>query len=421
MSSEVRRNRLVRHILPAAAVLIAALGLAPAGGQAQSGQSLDQVEQKLEKERKRQKALDKAADRLEAETRDLRQKMIRAARRTQEREALISTLEVQYESLRDELRERRSSLQDRRLQLSQTLGALTTMSRDPRRAFFLFPGTPKQSVQSSILLQSAIPALRDRADLLRDELAALTNVQADLAEKLDELSRAEGELVAERQTLDALLAEKAKKAKQTEAARDKSRSRVAKLVKEAKDLRDLMNRLNRPVPKPAPEAATEAEHAKVNAPGEQLAARPPGRPTGLRDFPASPEAGAFSAPAAGRVIRRYGQDLGYGQTAKGVTIRTRDAAQVVAPFDGKIAFAGSFRDHGLILIIQHSGGYHTVLAGFARVNVVEGQWLLAGEPVGIMSAATSGDTPELYVELRRGGQPINPLKWIKTGSIKVHG
>ena len=255
-------------------------------------------------------------------------------------------------------------------------------------------------------------------DDCRDELAALTNVQADLAEKLDELTRAEGALLAERQTLNGLLAEKARKAKQTEAARALADKRVAKLVREAKTLRELMHRLNRPAAKPAPEAP---EHAKVNEAESQLAARPTGRPSGLRDFPDRPEAGAFAAPAAGRVIRRYGQDLGYGQSAKGVTIRTRDDAQVVAPFDGKIAFAGSFRDHGLILIIQHSGGYHTVLAGFARVDVVEGQWLLAGEPVGIMSAAVSGAKPELYVELRRGGQPINPLRWIKTGSIKVHG
>jgi len=76
-----------------------------------------------------------------------------------------------------------------------------------------------------------------------------------------------------------------------------------------------------------------------------------------------------------------------------------------------VMFRGPFRGYGEILIIEHGGGYHTLLAGLARTDVALGQWLLAGEPVGIMGPASNG-SPELYFELRHDGQPIDPSPWL---------
>ncbi|MGY8959212.1 MAG: murein hydrolase activator EnvC family protein, partial [Alphaproteobacteria bacterium] len=93
---------------------------------------------------------------------------------------------------------------------------------------------------------------------------------------------------------------------------------------------------------------------------------------------------------------------------------------VIAPFDGKVVFSGPFRNYGQILIIEHRGGYHTVLAGLSRIDATVGQWLLAGEPVGVLAARSQGK-PTLYVELRHNGQPINPAPWIVARTGKVRG
>jgi len=94
---------------------------------------------------------------------------------------------------------------------------------------------------------------------------------------------------------------------------------------------------------------------------------------------------------------------------------------VVAPFDGRIVYAGGFRDLGLVLIIRHAGGYHSVLAGLGRVDVDAEQWVLAGEPVGVMpapqSSRSAGEGTEagvvpLYFELRRDGRPVDPQPWL---------
>jgi septal ring factor EnvC (AmiA/AmiB activator) len=112
-------------------------------------------------------------------------------------------------------------------------------------------------------------------------------------------------------------------------------------------------------------------------------------------------------PARGRIVENWGANQGGGQIARGLTIEPREAAGVVAPFEGIVAFAGQFRGYGLILILEHSGGYHSILAQMGRIDAVVGQAVTAGEPVGRAGASERG-TPVLYIELRRNGLPIDP-------------
>jgi septal ring factor EnvC (AmiA/AmiB activator) len=136
--------------------------------------------------------------------------------------------------------------------------------------------------------------------------------------------------------------------------------------------------------------------------------------------PFSNARGDLVFPAVGPVISRYGGSMKTGLSRKGIEIETLEGGQVVAPFDGVIVFAGQFRGYGELLIIEHGEGYHTLLAGVARIDGTLGQKVVAGEPVGIMAARKSGK-PALYVELRRNGQPINPLPWLTARNSKVSG
>jgi len=88
-------------------------------------------------------------------------------------------------------------------------------------------------------------------------------------------------------------------------------------------------------------------------------------------------------------------------------IQTRERAQVIAPFDGTVLFAGPFKGYGQLLILDHNNGYFSLLAGMQNIHVSIGQELLAGEPVGLMKPERSN----LYLEIRKDGTAIDPKPW----------
>jgi len=401
----------LRRFLPCALV---ALSLAwPVAAAEQEQERLETIERDLEQTRARQDALRDREAALAKEVKQLRRNLVAAAQAALEREAIVNILEEQLRDLRIEADDRAAALDIRREELEGTLSALYGLSRNPPQAFFLYPGTPLESVRSMILLREAVPALHKEARSLKIELATLTSVQRDLEDKLVRLQEAETDLARDRKALARLIEQKAALRRQTAAEADRVRRTLQTLSQESRSLRELVAKLrDQPIAPPPPDVET--------AP---LAMRP----EGLRAFP---EGGPLTRPATGEIVQRYGQDTGFGQTSKGVVLETRGQAPVIAPFDGKIVFAGPFRDHGQILIIEHSGGYHTLLAGLEEINTVMGQWVLAGEPVGTMRPRPSANEsqeglvsgrPRLYIELRRNGQPVNPVRWIGSRNSKVQG
>jgi septal ring factor EnvC (AmiA/AmiB activator) len=152
-----------------------------------------------------------------------------------------------------------------------------------------------------------------------------------------------------------------------------------------------------------------------------LSLDPKSRVAALASFeirPISKARGRLAFPAVGTVKGRYGGAVRRGIRRKGLVVATRAEAQVVAPYDGKVVFAGTFRGYGLLLIIEHSEGYHSLLSGLARIDAIIGQSLLSGEPVGKMGNLGAG-REQLYVELRQNGTPINPMPWMTAQKGKV--
>ena len=394
-------------------VFIAAVFIidSPALAQTQNQQQLNTIEQKLTTEHDRATVLELRSQSLDKELVELRQKSIEFARRAQESEALMSQLELQLIELRDEAIHRESLLNLRRRQLSGTLGALERLSLNPPRSLLIGPGNPLDTVRSAVLLRTALPRLASDANALRQEIDTLERVKNDIRVQSAKLARSTDALAAERAQLTPIMQRKAALQKQTEMEGQRVAKEVEILAGQAQSLRDLMARLGSKSRK-IRQLPSDQENVTNRTTSVLLK-----RPEGIRPFP---DNDSVVRPVQGRVDQRYGEGGGFGNASRGITIATREHAQIVAPHDGKVVFAGSFRRYGQILIIEHGGGYHTVLAGLAQIDCVVGQWLLAGEPVGSMGRDES-DRTALYVELRRNGQPINPLPWMTANEQKVRG
>lgn len=387
---------------------------------------LERVEKQLEESRDRERTLSEKARKLAADTARLKKDLIKAAAAAQDTEEELSGLEDRLAELRRREVRLKEELGSRETQMVSVLTAVERMALRPPQAVVVQPVPPEDVVRTAILLRAALPELKGRAQALRDELAELATVRADIAARRQEIATAASRLDDQRAKLSALVEEKARLRDRTEAEKKAAARKAAALAEDASSLRDLLARLeeerkkreaeakrlaalavakpDRPAPAVEPgkkpdAPAAQAPHVETKP---QVAALPPARP--LEDM-----RGAMPMPARGRLVTRYGAPDDVGGSSKGIVVETRPAAQVVAPGDGTVAFAGPFRGYGQLLIIEHGGGYHVLLSGMGRIDAAVGQRVLAGEPVGTM---TQSGSPTLYVELRRDGQPINPLPWL---------
>ena len=97
---------------------------------------------------------------------------------------------------------------------------------------------------------------------------------------------------------------------------------------------------------------------------------------------------------------------------KGWTWTTEPGAPVLSPAAGRVDYAGPLKGWGLVVILR-VGEDHLVLVGLASLGVDTGGAVAAGEPVGAMAAAShaGGEPPQLYLEIRRRGSPVDPAGW----------
>ncbi len=370
---------------------------------------LKAIERELKESESKTKTLDRRAGTLARELKQLSQAKIAAARKIQEMEARLSTLEAEIADLNAAEREKQRLLKSRRAQFSDILSAVHRLALYPPEALITQPIPPGDLVRTAVLLRSTVPQVEGQASRLRDDLLALNETRNHILESRKRLSDAQRVLDEQRQKLAALHDKKRQQRSQTLAERRREQQRLKELTGEASNLRELFTKL---AEEEQVRARAEEEAKKARELSKKANVRPSVKleePFTYRDI--AKAKGKLPFPVVGRIVSRYGEAQTKGVSRKGVTIETRGNAQVVAPFDGKVVFAGVFRGYGQLLIIEHGEGYHTLLAGMDRIDGVPGQWLLAGEPVGEMGRSTN-DKPRLYVEFRRKGQPINPLPWL---------
>lgn len=397
-------------ILPLAALVL----FEPAVSLAQSNapqKELQDVQKRLQESRERERELGQEAAKLAQKQRELQRKLVSAARKLQIQEDLVSRSEEKLAGLLADEAAAREALEARRAELAQTLASLAHLSRQPPEAMVLAPGSALDMVRASQLMAALVPEIESRAASLRDELTRLARLRQGVATEQERLGKAITQLDHERRDLEFLQAETAAAAAQTAEERGSARETSAQLAAQAKDLRALVDRL-------LEQERRDAERREA----ERRAKIPPPKGTTAPDRPEAYAAleGSAALPARGRIVGKFGQSDENGVPLRGIRIEARAGGQVIAPADGKVMFAGPFRGYGQLLIIAHGGGYHSLLAGFGRIDRSVGQWVLAGEPVGLL-ANSPGEKPVLYLELRRKGETVNPLPWLASGDRKVSG
>jgi len=383
-------------------------------------QERDQIRRDIESGRDAIDTLSRRLDDAANELNRLRDGLTATAAKIQPIEAELANLGASIVELTNAIAQREADLATRRAAMVNTIAALQRVALRPPATLLISPGDANDIVRTGILLRSAVPLLEQEAADLRADAQALADAKSDLTGRQERLLAAEAELRSEQQTLAGLSREKAALFADLGNTRDAAAEQLDQRLTRADDLDDLIGELQR-----------RAAARRSADPGDDPAVIDMYRL--LR--PVIGAEGQMSSPAQGRLLNRFGDPSPFGGTHKGVSFAIAPGAQIFAPWDGRVVFAGPFRDFGLILIIDHGQEYHSLIAGFAEMTAAPEQWVLAGEPLGSApleigaqpeqndgSAAPmrgNDDSPVLYVELRQDGSPVNPLPWLAARNDRV--
>ncbi|MZH41295.1 MAG: peptidoglycan DD-metalloendopeptidase family protein [Nitrospinae bacterium] len=132
--------------------------------------------------------------------------------------------------------------------------------------------------------------------------------------------------------------------------------------------------------------------------------------------------GRLSLPVKGKILNKFGRqkDRQYGSfiVHNGIDIKARSGTPVRSIFNGKILYTGELEGYGNLVIIGHGKDYHSLYGHLDSIKVKPNQIVKAGDVIG-----RSGDTGSLvgetlYLEMRKKGKPIEPVRWFKTARRK---
>jgi septal ring factor EnvC (AmiA/AmiB activator) len=390
---------------------------------------LEALSQSITVSSEKTKQLEAEIAELEKTKQSLRDVIVRSAALRKEMEQKILDGEKRLEGMRDREAAVRASLHERRGLLAEVLAALQRMGRNPPPALLVTPEDALSSVRSAILLGAVVPGIRKETDELVADLKDLMTVKAGIDSERAELASAMQSRVEEEKRSELLIAGNEALTEKNSRTLEAERRRAEELAGRATSLEGLIGSLEQEIGS-VREAAAIARAKEAERQNQTDAEREKARELARQSVPDKNRiapAYEFSElqakldyPAAGDVLRQFGEPDGTGHDSQGVTLATNPGALVTAPSDGWIVFAGTFRSYGRMIILNAGEGYHLVLAGMDRVNVREGQFVVAGEPLAVMgekrvasvnALTLETDKPTLYIEFRKNGKPVDSRPW----------
>src|SRR5690606_22065978 len=226
----------------------------------------------------------------------------------------------------------------------------------------------------------------------------IASIEAHVAE----IAALDAQLQAEEERLVALEAQQKEQVAQLEAARAERGKALAAL-----------------------DAASRSRAAKL----EDLRSQQAGLEKLVRDlrralerFPVDPTAafaklrGKLAWPTTGRIVATYGSARAGAIKWDGMMIATARGAPVRSVASGRIAYADWLPGLGLLVIVDHGGGYLSLYGHNDQLYKAVGERVAPGDTIAAAGDSGGRSRPELYFEIRRGGKPIDPRPWFRSAA-----
>lgn len=296
--------------------------------------------------------------------------------RMREKQALeqdLAKLEHEYADVRS-----RYAQQNQTLQI--LLIAVQKLARTPPETILSHPDKPRQVIHSAIILRNIIATLQSRIRPLQADIDHYQTLAGKITERKATLTLVEADLRQQDTALQDMINLRMKSRTPPRIAPSQSQTLAQTLA-----------------PSTVPVQET-SDPADLIVPDQQSATPP--------DLP-PPQ---WIAPLTGDIIpppENMPHDI------NGVWLAGDAGNIILCPASGIIRYIGPFRGYGQMIIIEHGGGYHSVLAGLAETDTImvdHHQYVLGGEPL-----ARIGQTPENSPATGKGVAAMPPAATFHTG------
>ena len=389
-------------------------------------------EKKLEAIKTKKQGVKSQVKALAVERKRLNKLLIEHTQRIQNSESALTKLETKLEKLQQKETTLRHSLKKRHSAISDMLGLLQRMGRNPPPILATHRDDALKMVRSAMLMSNMLPKLQTKAKTLKAEINKLIELKADIAQQSEQLRIQNAEMEQDQLRVKELLGEKNQRILSHNQELKEFENRAKNHAKTVANLGDLITRLDEDLKRKTELGAYDKQviedeknakeklgkKAAVELTPKQkktIAFANPGRIGPA--IPFSKVKHTLNLPAQGKILRKFGDRMKYGQKSKGISIETRAGAYITSPADGWIVWADKFRKYGQLLIINAGENHHILLVGMERIDVKTSQFVLAGEPIGVMGQKTKDKNtdksinPVLYVEFKKDGKSIDPTPW----------
>ncbi|HEY6917393.1 MAG TPA: peptidoglycan DD-metalloendopeptidase family protein [Allosphingosinicella sp.] len=306
-------------------------------------------------------------------------------------EARITLAEADFAVLGRAFAASRFALAQKQEPLAHLAATLTHLARRPPVLALAAPGSLRETARTRTVLAAALPAVRARTAALRAQIASDQKLRREAALVIQERMHARADLDRQKAALAALEAQ--------EMARAGNLGRAALTASDtALSMDEAVRTLSSGSARAAFEAGAARSLATIPGPG-----MPPSR---TLPRPARP---VYRLPVAGTLVAGMGELSASGIHSRGLTLEVAPDQAAVAPSGGRILYAGGFRSYGEIVIIDHGGGWTSLVTGLATLGVRVGDRVTMGQEVG-----RTGARP-VTVELRREGAPFPIAQLVALG------
>jgi septal ring factor EnvC (AmiA/AmiB activator) len=391
-----RHPRRTGWLTVVAGLLVVAGGLGAGEAWAQSGRQstpaqkeaeLRKVNARIEKVRKAVNEDIEKRDKLSAQLRDAELDAQGARRKLEETRAQRIASEARLEDLERERAGREKELAAERGALAGELRTAYVNGREEQLKLLLNQQDPAAFGRMLTYYGYFGRARAERIGSIRDKLEHLALLREKIAAEGQRLKDLEAR---QEQELAALRGAQQKRSQAVAAIESQIKTRggeIKRLQSQAKGLEKLIADLRK---------ALQSAPVAKQAPFEPLRGKLP--------WPVQ----------QGKVLARFGQSRAGGSLKwQGMLIGTDRGARVRAPFAGRVAYADWLPGMGLMIVLDHGGGYLSLYGHNEEVFKKVGDPVAAGDVIGAVGDTGGHNQPALYFEVRRGREPVNPENWLQ--------